>query len=97
MCSEQGLSSEEGGLQHVCRLYDQHVLQPAQVLKLQSLIRLKGQSGRNVRKVQREVKEEEGEMTGREEAEGEGKSLKTETEGRESYLTKPAKEVKKRV
>lgn len=91
MCSEQGLSSEEGGLQHVCRLYDQHVLQPAQVLKLQSLIRLKGQSGRNVRKVQREVKEEEGEMTGREEAEGEGKSLKTETEGRESYLTKPAK------
>lgn len=30
-------------------------------------------------------------MTGREEAEGEGKSLKTETEGRESFLTKPAK------
>lgn len=42
MRSEQGLSSEEGGLQHVSRLYDEHVLQPAQVLKLQSLIRLKG-------------------------------------------------------
>lgn len=49
MCSEQGLSSEEGGLQHVCRLHDQHVLQPAQVLKLQSLVGLKGQSRRHVR------------------------------------------------
>lgn len=56
MRSEQGLRSEEGGLQHVCRLYDQHVLQPAQVLKLQSLVRLKRQSGRNVRKIQREIK-----------------------------------------
>lgn len=45
MCPEQGLSSEEGGLQHVCCLYNQHVLQPAQVLKLQSLVRLKEESG----------------------------------------------------
>lgn len=49
VCSEQGLSSEEGGLQHVCCLYDQHVLQPAQVLKLQSFIGLKGMSGREVK------------------------------------------------
>lgn len=42
MCPEQGLSSEEGGLQHVCRLHNQHVFQFTQVLELQSLIRLKG-------------------------------------------------------
>lgn len=56
MCSEQRLSSEKRSLQHVCRFYYQHVLQPAQVLKLQSLIRLEGQSGRIVRKIQREIR-----------------------------------------
>lgn len=66
MCSQQGLSSEEGCLQHVCCLYNKHVLQSTEVLKLQSLIRLKGQIGTNVRKTQREVKEEGGEMKGRE-------------------------------
>lgn len=62
VCSEQGLSGEEGGLQHVCRLHDQHVLQPAQVLKLQSLVGLNGQSRRHVIKLQREIKEEKGGM-----------------------------------
>ena len=84
MCSEQGLSGEEGGLQHVCRLHDQHVLQPAQVLKLQSLVRLKC-FGRH-----REIKEEGGEMIERaRERERERESeirrnVKTEREGGES-------------
>lgn len=39
--SKQRLSSEEGGLQHVCCLYNQHVLQPPQILKLQTFERLK--------------------------------------------------------
>lgn len=45
MCSKQGLCSEEGGLQHVGCLYNQHVLQPAQILNLQPLVRLRGYRG----------------------------------------------------
>ncbi len=74
MRSEQGLRSEEGGLQHVCRLYDQHVLQPAQVLKLQSLIRLKTEVGEMLgRHRENEKEEKRGEMKESDGEKGKGK------------------------
>lgn len=40
--AQQGLCSEKWCLQHVCRLHDQHVFQPAEVLRPQTFIRLRG-------------------------------------------------------
>lgn len=37
---EQCLRREEGGLEHVSRLHDQHVLQTTQILQLQTLVGL---------------------------------------------------------
>lgn len=40
--TQQCLCSEKRCLQHVCRLHDQHVFQPAEVLRPQTFIRLHG-------------------------------------------------------